>query len=87
MTTAKTTADELMRSMLSRAEPGPGPRTTLVTEHVGKLCIQVEGRPALRPSRDGSQRAASFHWFLDCRRSSKAKVAAAIEKAAAGMPQ
>lgn len=86
MITVNLAADELMRSMLSRAAPGAGPRTTLVTEHIGKVCIQVEGRPGYRAAKDGAAPAASFHWFLDCRRSSKAKVAEAIEKAAAGLP-
>lgn len=69
---------ELMRSMLSRAAHITGGRSSLITEHVGGVCIQVEGRPAFRNTLDGRQPTVSFHWFIDCRRSNKAAAAAAL---------
>lgn len=77
-------AEALVRSMLSRAAhvTHKPPRSSLVTEHVGGVCIQCEGRPTYRKTLDGKQPTASFHWFMECRRSSKAKVLAAIAKAA-----
>ena len=76
----------IMRSMLSRAahvthEP---PRPCLVTERAHGITIQCEGRPTFRNTLDGRQPAVSFHWFVECKRSSKAKVAAAIIKATGG---
>lgn len=74
---------ELMRSMLSKAahitrKPA---RSSLVTEHIGNLCIQCEGRPTVRRTLDGPQPTISFHWFINCKRSNKAAVFAAISKA------
>lgn len=75
-------APELMRSMLSRAAHiGPFGQSTIITEHVNGVCIQCEGRPVYRNTLDGVQPTVSFHWFIECRRSSKAKVASLIAKA------
>lgn len=69
---AKTTP--LMRSMLMRASHITPPRSTLVTEHVGGVCVQCEGRPTFRNTLDGTQPTISFHWFIGCKRASKADV-------------
>lgn len=72
--------------MLSRAahvthEPA---RRSIVTEHVNGTCIQCEGRPTYRRTLDGVQPTVSFHWYMNCKYSSKAKVFAVVVKATTG---
>lgn len=78
-----TPGHDLIRSMLSRAghithKPY---RSSLVTERVGDVFIQCEGRPTFRRTLDGVQPTVSFHWLIDCKRSSKSKVFAALAAA------
>lgn len=87
-TPKRTVMPDLMRSMLSRAahvDHRP-PRRSLVTEHVGGICIQCEGRPTVRNTLDGPQPTVSFHWFIECRRSNKAAVRAAITQSTKEKP-
>lgn len=65
---------DMMRSMLMRASHVTAPRSTIVTEHIGSACVQCEGRPTFRRTLDGTQPTVSFHWFIDCKRASKADV-------------
>jgi len=70
----RATATPLMRSMLTRAAHLKPHGSTLVTEHVDGVCVQLEGRPVVRRTLDGMQKTISFHWFIECRRSNKAAV-------------
>lgn len=74
---------EVMRSMLSRAaHVNPASHFgCLVTEHVNGVCIQCEGRPTFRNTKDGRQPSIAFHWFIECKRSSKAAVYAVFAAA------
>lgn len=67
---------QLLRSMMSRAAQLDlrHNRETLVTEHIDGVCVQCVGRPMYRNTLDGRQPTLSFHWFIECKRSSKAKV-------------
>ena len=67
-------ATPLMRSMLSRAGHITPTRSSLVTEHVGGVCLQCEGRSTFRNTLDGRQPTVEFRWFIDCKRASKADV-------------
>jgi hypothetical protein len=64
----------LIRSMLTRAAHVTGQRSTIVTEFVDGVCVQCQGRPTFRRTLDGLQPTVSFHWFIECRRASKASV-------------
>lgn len=70
----RATATPLMRSMLMRASHITPPRSVLVAEHVDGVCVQCEGRPTFRRTLDGLQPTISFHWFIECKRASKADV-------------
>jgi len=70
----RSTATPLMRSMLTRAAHLKPHGSTLVTEHVDGVCVQLEGRPVIRRTMDGMQKTIAFHWFVECRRSNKAAV-------------
>jgi hypothetical protein len=67
---------KLLRSMILRAAhlDSRHDRSTLITEHIDGVCVQCEGRTVYRNTLDGRQPSVAFYWFIDCKRSSKAKV-------------
>lgn len=70
----RATATPLMRSMLSRAGHIGADGQALVTEWVGRKCVQCRGRMVQRRTLDGWQPVAAFSWLIDSRRASKADV-------------
>ncbi len=70
----RATATPLMRSMLSRAGHIGVSGQALVTEWVGRKCVQCRGRMVQRRTLDGWQAVAAFSWLIDSRRASKADV-------------
>lgn len=63
-----------MCSMLSRAGHIGVSGQALVTEWVGRKCVQCRGRMVQRRTLDGWQPVAAFSWLIDSRRASKADV-------------
>lgn len=70
----RATATPLMRSMLSRAGHVGASGHALVTEWVGRKCVQCRGRMVQRHTLGGRQPVAAFSWLIDSRRASKADV-------------
>jgi hypothetical protein len=70
----RATATPLMRSMLSRAAHIGASGRALVTEWVGRNCVQCKGRMVQRRTLDGWQPVVAFSWLIDSRRASKVDV-------------
>lgn len=78
----------ILRSMLSRAAHVTHPRgNSLVTETINGVTVQCEGRPTYRQTLDGQQPTVSMHWFIECRKASKAKVLALFHEPASTTPK
>lgn len=76
-------AEVLMQELMSQVQPGVI-GNALATRFFGGTCVQVEKRTACKETATGRREIISFHWFLECRRSSKSKVHKVISRSESG---